>query len=242
MSLTNNTIIRDKLHVSALLNRLFKQKCILNIKILSNNGSYITIGNSELLKINYKENSILLDDFEYKIEIGTNITVFTKHKGVETYFQTTVNNQLNNEAANYYICSIPEEVNHKQRRQQYRAEVQNLWTIPVTLVDDTTETPLSAYLYNISTGGINIRSSSSSFKKIKKDTIVNTHIQFPNNENVKCKLLVRQADLNKKAGVQQLAGKFINLDAKQEKTIQSFVNSVDRKIIKNKHELEISSN
>ena len=236
MSFSNNTIVKEKLQIYALLNRIYKNKCILNIKFLSNNASYINIGHSELLQINLDQDTITIDSLDKKIHVGTNITVFTKHKGIETYFQTHIINA--DDKLNYYICKIPNEINHKQRRQQYRAEVQNLWTIPVTLIEDNSKKPLSAYIYNISTGGINVRSSSSSFKKIKKDTVIDTHIQFPNNANIHCKLLVRQSEPNKKAGVQQLAGQFVNLNAKQEKTIQAFVNSVDRKIIKDKADLQ----
>ncbi len=240
MPIINNSIITDATHISALLYRLKKKQCTLEIKTLAESGDFIDLGISELLNINTEENTLLFDVINKKIALGQQIKVFTKHNGIEMYFQTTVTGFNKNNHPAYFITSTPTSINHKQRRQQYRVELQNLWKIPVTLIDESIKKPLSAYIYNISTGGINVRSSTSPFNKIKPDAVIDTVIQLPNEPSVRCKLLVRQTNVNSTAGFQQLAGQFLNLDARQEKTIQSFVNNVDRKNIKKRAELQVS--
>lgn len=236
----NNTIVTDSTHLCALLNRLKKNKCTLEIKTMSTTGTYSDLGISELLSIDYNNNTLLFDEISENLLTGQEIKIFTKNNGIEIYFQAAVTGFTKTGSSGNFTTSIPTEINHKQRRQQYRAELQNLWKIPVTLIDKDRKNTLSAYIYNISTGGINVRSTTASFNKIQADTIIDTIIQLPDEPGLQCKLLVRQTDTNRTGGFQQLAGQFLNLNARQEKAIQAFVNSVDRKKIKQRAELQAS--
>ena len=241
MSDTNNSIVTDPTHIAALVNRLNKNNCTLEIKTTSPTGELYTLGASEILNIDIEENNVLFDAIDKNtLSAGQQIKIFTKHDGIEIYFTTTVTKLTTRNHSNYFNAEIPTSITHKQRRQQYRAVLQNLWKIPVTLIDKSSKNPLSAYVYNISTGGINVRSSTSNFTRIKKDAVIDTVIQLPNDSSIKCKLLIRQANLNATSGIQQLAGQFLNLNAKQEKTIQSFVNTVERNNIKNRAQLQAS--
>jgi len=240
MSDTNNSIVTDPTHIAALVNRLKKNNCTLEIKIKSPTGELYTLGASEILNVDTEKNNILFDAIDKnRFSAGQQIKIFTKHDGIEIYFATTVTKLTSRNHSNYFNTEIPTSITHKQRRQQYRAVLQNLWKIPVTLIDKS-KNHLSAYVYNISTGGINVRSSTSNFKKIKQDAIIDTVIQLPNDSSIKCKLLIRQTNLNATSGIQQLAGQFLNLNTKQEKTIQSFVNTVERNNIKNRSQLQAS--
>lgn len=234
----NNTIITDTIHISALLGRLINNHCAVEIKAVDSLGKNHPLGVSEILSINSDENNILFDALENnQVSKDQVIKIFTKHNGIDVHFSAHVTNVIERNQSTYFYTNIPQEVVHKQRRQQYRAVLQNLWKIPVTLIDKSINKSLSAYIYNISTGGINVRSSTENFIKIKQDAIIDTLIQLPDNYKIQCKLQVRQILSNKIGGFQQLSGQFINLDAKQEKYIQSFVNKVERKSIKKESEL-----
>lgn len=234
----NHTIITDNIHIHALLGRLFNSHCAVEIKTIDSFGKAQSIGISEILSINSDQNNLLFDALKNNnISINQKIKIFTKHNGIDIHFDARVTNITEHNQSVYFNTNIPQEVIHKQRRQQYRAVLQNLWKIPVTLFDSSFNKPLSSYVYNISTGGINVRSTTENFTRIKQDSIIDTLIQLPDNYKIQCKLQVRQILSNKIGGFQQLSGKFINLDAKQEKYIQSFVNKVERKNIKKKTDL-----
>jgi len=229
----NNNTVSDPVHTSAILERIKKNHYQLEIKKADTNKTVTPIGISEILDINYTDNTILFDTLNH--DAVTNelpIKIFTKYDGVKINFnvkiiQLTIRNHLV-----YFKTNIPKEIIYKQRRLQYRVKLQNLWKIPVTLLDNNIKTPLTAYIYNISTGGINVRSSTDKLSDIKEGVVINTLIQLPNMRNLKCKLQIRQTSSEATTGLQQLAGKFINLSPQQEKSIQSFVNSVERNNIK----------
>lgn len=237
-SIHNNTIITDTIHISALLGRLLNNHCAIEIKSIDSSGRTQSLGISEILNINSDENNLLFDALTNNpVSINQTIKVFTKHNGIDIHFNACVSNIIERNQSTYFYTNIPQEVVHKQRRQQYRAVLQNLWKIPVTLIDKSINKSLSAYVYNISTGGINVRSSTENFHTIKQNSIIDTLIQLPDNHKVQCKLQVRQILSNKTGGFQQLAGQFINLDTKQEKYIQAFVNKVERKNITTQSQL-----
>ena len=234
----NNTIITDNIHISALLGRLINNHCAVEVKAVDSFGKNHPLGVSEILSINLDENNLLFDALENNhVSKNQIVKFFTKHNGIDVNFSARVTNIIEHNHSVYFNTNIPQEVVHKQRRQQYRAVLQNLWKIPVTLIDKSIDKSLSAYVYNISTGGINVRSSTENFIKIKQVAIIDTLILIPDNYKIQCKLQVRQVLSNKIGGFQQLSGQFINLDTKQEKYIQSFVNKVERKSIKKQSEL-----
>lgn len=238
-SSNNNTIITDTIHINALLNRLLKNHCSIEVKTIDTLGKIKLLGISEILNFNSDENILTFDALtNTNIDLNQEIKLFTKHNGININFNSIVTKLTERNHSTYFNIQIPQEIIHKQRRQQYRAVLQNLWKIPVTLIDKSFSKPLSAYVYNISTGGINVRSTTEHFTTIKQDKVIDALIQLPNNKKIQCKLQVRQTLSNKAAGFQQLAGKFVNLDSKQEKYIQSFVNQVERKSITAQSELQ----
>ena len=237
----NHTIITDNIHINALLGRLLNSHCAVEIKTVDSFGKTQSIGVSEILSINSDDNNLLFDALKNeKVSVNQKIKIFTKHNGIDIHFNARVTNITERNQSVYFNTNIPQEVIHKQRRQQYRAVLQNLWKIPVTLFDSSFNKPLSSYVYNISTGGINVRSSTEDFIKIKQNAIIDTLIQLPDNCKIQCKLQVREILTNKVGGFQQLSGQFINIDPKQEKYIQSFVNKVERKNIKKQTDLLIT--
>lgn len=234
----DNSTVTDILYIHALLRRLQKNNCSLNISAITKSEEMKPVGLSEILNIDIDNNAILFDAINNStLQIGQKIKIITKYKGIEIKFTSIITELTTRNHATYFNCAIPSTMIHKQRRQQYRAELQNLWKIPVTIVEKSEKNSMTAYIYNISTGGINIRSSTASFNTIKKDSIVNTVIQLPNTTLMQCKLRVRKILENNTAGFQQLAGQFLNLDAQQEKNIQAFVNKVERSLIKNREKL-----
>jgi len=237
-SVNNNTIITDSIHIDLLLSRLLNNHSAVEIKTTNSLGESQLLGISEILKINTDNNTLFFDALDTNsLSINQKIKVFTKNKGIDIHFNATVTGITKRNDSVYFNTDIPQEVIHKQRRQQYRAVLQNLWKIPVTLVNRTLSQTLSAYVYNISTGGLNVRTTTDNFASIKPDSIIDSIIQLPDNNRIHCKLQVRQTLENKAAGFQQLSGQFINLDAKQEKYIQAFVNKVERTNIKKQAEL-----
>ena len=238
-SFKNQTIVTDSVHINALLNRLLNNHCAVEIKTINGFGEIQSLGISEILSINSDENTLFLDALDNNtVSANQEIKIFTKHRGIDIHFTTSIISITERNQSKYFSTKIPPEVIHKQRRQQYRAILQNLWKIPVILSDKSFTKPLSAYIYNISTGGINVRSSTENFTQIEQNTIIDTLIQLPDNQKIQCKLQVRQTLSNKVAGFQQLAGQFINLDTKQERYIQSFVNKVERNNINAQSELQ----
>lgn len=238
-SSNNNTIITDTIHINALLNRLLKNHCSIEVKTIDTLGKIKLLGISEILNFNSDENILTFDALiNANVHLNQRIKIYTKQNGIDINFNSTVTKLTERNHSTYFNLKIPQEIVHKQRRQQYRAVLQNLWKIPVTLIDKSFAKPLSSYVYNISTGGINVRSTTEHFTTIKQDKVIDAFIQLPNNKKIQCKLQVRQTLSNKVAGFQQLAGKFVNLDSKQEKYIQSFVNQVERKSIVTQSELE----
>ena len=236
-----NSVVTDSSDISVILSKLHSSNSSLDIKTINKLGQYESLGISELLNVNHDKNTLFFDAIKStKLKPNQNIKIFTKHNGIEIYFDTTVTEFNNLGQLKLLNTSIPQTINRKQRRQQFRVEIQNLWKIPVTIFEPETRLPILSYLYNISTGGLNVRSSTSGLRKISKDSIIDTVIQLPNDSTVKCKLLVRKAQTNKSAGFEQLAGKFLNLSDKQEKIIQSFVNTVERRKIQNDTELQVS--
>lgn len=237
-SANNNTIITDSIHIDLLLSRLMNNHCAVEIKTTDSSGNIQSAGISEILNINQDNNSLLFDALSEKnLSLNQKIKIFTKHKGIDINFSAAVTAITERNQSLYFNTNIPLEVIHKQRRQQYRAVLQNLWKIPVTLVDKSVNKTLAAYVYNISTGGVNVRTTTDNFSQIKQNSIIDTIIQLPENYRIQCKLQVRQILSNAASGFQQLSGQFINLDARQEKYIQSFVNKVERKHIKKQSEL-----
>ncbi len=233
MAETNNSIISDPIHINAILARLKKNNCQLEVKKVKRDGSFQPLGISEILHISHKKNNILFDAFNHNnITAKQPIHIYAKHDGIEIKFNSRISTLTKRSHLVYFATNIPTEIAYKQRRQQYRAELQNLWKIPVTLFDKNINSPLTAYIYNISTGGINVRSSTDKLCLIQQDVVIDTLIQLPNTESIQCKLQVRQTTLDQTSGLQQLAGQFINLSPKQEKNIRSFVNSVERTQIK----------
>ena len=226
------TIVTDTIHIGALLGRLHKNHCSVEIKTIDSLNNIKPLGLSEILSIDLDNNSIFFDALQTnKVKTHQKIKVFTKFNGIDVHFDTIITNTTERNHSLYFNAHIPDEVIHKQRRQQYRAVLQNLWKIPVTLVDKSLSKPLSAYIYNISTGGISVRSSTEKMIKIKDGAIIDALIQLPDNCKIESKLQVRQTLTNNAGGFQQLAGQFINIGTKQEKMIQSFVNKVERKSI-----------
>ncbi len=229
MAEKNNSIISDPIHISAILARMKKNHCQLDVKKVKRDGSTQPLGISEILHISHNKSNILFDAFNHNnITAKQLIHIYAKHDGIEINFNTQVTALTEHDHLVYFSTSIPTEITYKQRRLQYRVELQNLWKIPVTLVDKNINQPLTAYIYNISTGGINVRSSTDKLSRIKQDAVIDTLIQLPNTESIQCKLQVRQTKSDQTAGLQQLAGQFINLTPRQEKNIRSFVNSVER--------------
>jgi len=227
----DNNIIYDPIHLTAILARLENNHCQLEVKKLNRDNTTQSLGISEILQINHNKNNILFDTLEHNnISNDQQIKIFTKHDGIEMNFTVHVTALTKRNHLIYFNTQIPTEIAYKQRRLQYRVELQNLWKIPVTLLNK--DNPLTAYIYNISTGGINVRSATDNLNQIKHDAIIDTLIQLPNTENIRCKLQVRQTKSDQTTGLQQLAGQFIRLTPKQEKSIQSFVNSVERNKIK----------
>jgi len=234
---TNNIIVTDIIEKNSILTRLLNNHCQVEVKQTTHNGTFKTIGISEILKVDTENNLLLFDAINHNsIKENSLFKIFSKHNGIDINFKIIVSDTMKRNNLNYFHTNIPEEIIYKQRRQQYRVELQNLWKIPVTLINKNDQ-PLTAYIYNISAGGMKVRSSTENFIKIKQNSVIDTLIQLPNNANVQCKLQVRQTQSNKLAGFQQLAGQFINLNAKQERTLQSFVNSVERNIIKTNSQL-----
>ncbi|VAW97411.1 hypothetical protein MNBD_GAMMA23-919 [hydrothermal vent metagenome] len=241
MAEENNSIISDPVHINAILTRLEKNHCQLDVEKIKRDNSTQSLGISEILHISHKKSTILLDAINHNnISSQQLIQIFSKHDGIEIKFHTRVTSLTKRNHLIYFNARIPSEIAYKQRRLQYRVELQNLWKIPVTLLDKNTSNPLTAYIYNISTGGINVRSSTDKLSQIKQDTVIDTLIQLPSTESIQCKLQVRQTKSDKTTGLQQLAGQFINLTPRQEKNIRAFVNSVDRTRIKTteKHHAE----
>lgn len=233
MAETNNNIICDPIHITAILARLENNHCQLQIEEFSQDNTIQFLGISEILHINSNKNNILFDALDQNsITTKQHIKIFSKHDGIEIKFNAKVTGLTKRNHLIYFNSNIPTEIAYKQRRLQYRVELQNLWKIPVTLLDSKSNKPLTAYIYNISTGGINVRSSTDNLSQIKQDAIIDTLIQLPNTNNIQCKLQVRQTKSDQTTGLQQLAGQFINLASAQEKSIQSFVNSAERNKIK----------
>lgn len=218
-----------------------KEHCQLEVKAILNNSNHKTIGLSEILNVNIEAGTLLLDAINpIGLKQNKALKIVGKLSGIDINFNTTIDSLTKRNHLYYCNVKIPDEIIHKQRRQQYRVELQNLWKIPVTLVNKQKQPPLTAYIYNISAGGMKVRSSTENFSSIKENTILDAQIQLPNNANIQCKLQVRQTQSNNTAGFQQLAGQFIKLNASQEKTIQSFVNSVERNNIKANSQLHAS--
>ncbi len=233
MAEKNNNLISDPIHISAILARLKKNHCQLEIKKIKRDSSTQPLGISEILHISHKKNSILFDAFNHNnVSSKQHIQIYAKHDGIEIKFNGRISTLTKHNHLTYFTVNIPEKITYKQRRLQYRVELQNLWKIPVTLVDKNINNPLTAYIYNISTGGINVRSSTDKLSQIKQDMVIDTLIQLPNTRSIQCKLQVRQTKSDETTGLQQLAGQFINLTPRQEKNIRSFVNSVERTRIK----------
>jgi len=233
MAEKNNNTICDPIHITAILARLENNHCQLQIEEFNRDNTIQLLGISEILHIDSTKNNILFDALnQSSITAEQHIKVFAKHDGVEINFNAKVTGLTERNHITYFNTDIPGEITYKQRRQQYRAELQNLWKIPVTLLDKKINSPLTAYIYNISTGGINVRSSTDNLIQIKQGAIIETLIQLPSAKNIQCKLQVRQIKSDQKTGLQQLAGQFIGLAPKQGKSIQSFVNSVERNRIK----------
>ncbi len=217
-----------------------KEHCQLEIKTIVHDNSYKTIGLSEILKVDLDNGTLLFDAINpVELKKSRAIKVVGKLNGIDIYFNTCIDSITERNHLYYCHAKIPDKVIHKQRRQQYRVELQNLWKIPVTLVLNNKTAPLTAYIYNISTGGMKVRSSTEDFSSINENTILDARIQLPNNANIQCKLQVRQTQSNT-SGFQQLAGQFIRLNASQEKTIQAFVNTVERNNIKTNPQLHAS--
>ena len=234
----NNTTVNNQIHRDDILSRLASNHCQVEVKQTNKDGFTTSIGVSEILNFIPEKNSLLFDAINHQaIQENNRLKIFAKQNGIDIHFSVNISNIVKRNHLNYFNTNLPDEIIYKQRRQQYRVELQNLWKIPVTLISKKIKKPLTAYIYNISAGGMKVRSSIEDFNSIKKDSVIETLIQLPNNTSVQCKLQVRQTQVNTKAGFQQLAGQFLNLDSKQEKTIQSFVNTVERNIIKNNSQL-----
>ncbi len=233
MAERNNSIIRNPVHINAILARLEKNHCQLEVRKTDKNPLSPSLGMTAILNVDYSNDNILFDTLNHNhITKNQHLEFFTKHEGIEMYFQSRVTRLAERNHLIYFNTQIPTEVIYKQRRLQYRVELQNLWKIPVTLIDKKSNTPLTAYIYNISTGGINVRSTTDNLTRIKSNSIIHTLIQLPNNKHIECKLQVRQTQLDTSTGLQQLAGQFIKLSSQHEKNIRSFVNSVERSKIK----------
>lgn len=239
MSLSHNkTTITDATHINALLGRLFKNHCSVEVKEVNSSGAIKTLGMSEILNFKPDEDTILFDAIpSTQLKSNKHIKIFTKFQGVEIHFNAIVTKTTERSHSFYFNTKIPKEIVHKQRRQQYRAVLQNLWKIPVSLIDNTHSKIQSAYIYNISTGGISIRSTTEDLTKIANGVIIDTIIQLPENNKIECQLQVRQTQSNAEGGFQQLSGQFLNMNSKNEKIIQSFVNKVERKSITSQSEL-----
>jgi len=232
------TIVTDTIHIGALLGRLHKNHCSVEIKAIDSFNNIESLGLSEILDFNLDDNNIFFDALQTnKVTTNQRIKAFTKYNGIDIHFDSIITDTIERNHCEYFNTNIPNEIIHKQRRQQYRAVLQNLWKIPVTLVDKSLAKPLSAYIYNISTGGISVRSSTEEIIKIKDGMIIDTLIQLPDNRKIESKLQVRQTLTNKAGGFQQLAGQFIDINPKQERMIQSFVNKVERRNITSQSQL-----
>jgi len=145
--------VRNHGQITAILNRLRKNRSALTVRVPGNKGDFT----SALLRVDSDLGLLQLDELSPQrghdlIRIGTPIRVLSSASGVETKFVLEVSGIHVEDGIYYYTAPFPYELYYHQRRQHVRVPVPVAEQREVTLRND--ERRIQVQLTDLSAGGI----------------------------------------------------------------------------------------
>ena len=212
-----------------LLKSLAKRPDLITAKIPDSSHSVITA----VLDILPDRNLIILDygpddSLNRKLLEAERIICTTYHEMVETRFSCTDVKRVKYKGERAFAAPIPTSVLHLQRREYFRIKPLISHPAFISVMRDD-EHPLKLKIIDIGAKGLSLDDKSLQLKLSEGDRIENCKLTLPANPSVKVNFEIRYiTDIGSKEGqtTHRVGGKFVNLNANDEFTLQRFINMV----------------
>lgn len=226
MSTANEPIVYyDKIEILKVLQRIQKQRCVLQITI----GGYEENYSSFILKLGTA--GILIDQLnprdDLQLKPGNRFSITAFANGVRVEFQVKITRVGEQDGDDFYITEIPKELTYHQLRQLFRADIPRTSHHPVTIIRDTHEEVVGE-LHDISNGGVSIREVEPGETPFYNNEIIPECIIDIGEENrIYCSIELRRVPKEQEIKI-VLGGQFLDMDPTQQRMIERFVTQVER--------------
>jgi len=226
---TEKYLLHKRREIIPLLKALAKKPDLITAKIPESDHKVITavldiLPNRDLIILDYGPNESL----NKKLMAAERIVCTTHHEMVETRFNCSDILRVKYKGAPAFAAPIPASVLHLQRRQNFR--IKPLMSHPafITLIRDDAH-PLKLKIIDIGAKGLSLEDKSLQLELSDGDQIENCKLTLPANPSVQVNLEIRYTtNTGSKEGqtAHRVGGKFINMKANDEFTLQRFINMV----------------
>jgi len=213
--------------ILALLRRITENRSLLTVKIEGFNDVY----SSTVLAINTRKNLLAIDEpFPQAYEpISRNTTLhcYTRLDGISISFSCKVHTKSRANGSYCYELSIPDTINHHQRRRHYRVPLS--WTnatLSFTLPDQSQH---DAIVTDMSISGIGAALSAAKTVLLEKNIfLIKSILNIANNPPIDADLQVRSIRADTPDEPVYFGARFVNLETTQAQLLQQLVTQLDR--------------
>lgn len=223
----DNHIIASPKQIESLLGRMVERNEMVSLRIPKQNDFY----NSAIVKMDREAGYIVLDEVVPKegnnlLQAAGEFYFHARMDGVDTSFKGAIEDVIRRGDNVFYKTAFPESVRYIQRRESYRVSIPLAKTFLARLRPDE-GISVTGELNDISVTGVSLRFSSLPYRFHQGDIVPDFTLQL-DEDTLTVSIEIRHV---REAGTGYLVGaRFRDLDTRQERIIQLFVQKQEREL------------